>query len=152
MTKQLVTLFLAHVSVDWAAAPCWRSSVYTVLTYKGLFLSWLLPKCNSTNLVHKFDSFLIVHPVDQSRAHGLTRHTPPTQSLFPHIGDWTQSLLGRYSTTWAASSPFCSGYFGDRVLLLPRPAWTVILLFYTFCHCWDDSHAPPGLAFSFSFF
>jgi hypothetical protein len=23
---------------------------------------------------------------------------------------------------------------------LPRVAWTVVLLFYTSCHSWDDSH------------
>jgi hypothetical protein len=27
------------------------------------------------------------------------------------------------------SSPFCSGHFGDRVLLLLRPAWPPVLLF-----------------------
>jgi hypothetical protein len=38
-----------------------------------------------------------------------------------------------------ASSPFYSGYFGDRVsLFLPRLAWTTIFLFYASIHHWDD--------------
>jgi hypothetical protein len=36
-----------------------------------------------------------------------------------------------------ASSPFCSVYFRDRVLLF-CPTWTTILLFYASCYCWDD--------------
>jgi hypothetical protein len=31
---------------------------------------------------------------------------------------------------------------------LPRQAWIIILLFYAFCHCWDDRCAPPHSAFS----
>jgi hypothetical protein len=45
------------------------------------------------------------------------------------------------------SSPFSSGYFGDKVLLLPRPAWTKILLFYASHWSWDDRCAPLGLNF-----
>jgi hypothetical protein len=30
---------------------------------------------------------------------------------------------------------------------LPRPAWTMFLLFYAFCSSWNDRHAPPHLAF-----
>jgi hypothetical protein len=41
----------------------------------------------------------------------------------------TLNLLGWCSTIWTMpSSLLCSGYFGDRILLLPRPTWTVVLL------------------------
>jgi hypothetical protein len=36
-----------------------------------------------------------------------------------------------------ASHHFCSGYFEDKVLLIAHAAWTMILLFYTPCYCWD---------------
>jgi hypothetical protein len=31
-----------------------------------------------------------------------------------------------------SSSPFCSGSFGDRVSVLPRLAWTIVILFLCF--------------------
>jgi hypothetical protein len=46
-----------------------------------------------------------------------------------------------------ASSHFCSGYFGDKVLLLPRLAWTTVVLFYTSHHHWYDRCVPPCQAF-----
>jgi hypothetical protein len=32
---------------------------------------------------------------------------------------------------------------------LPKPAWTMILLFYSSCHVWDNRWASPCSAFSF---
>jgi hypothetical protein len=29
----------------------------------------------------------------------------------------------------------------------PRQAWTMSLLFYTFCHHWDDRYMPPQPVF-----
>jgi hypothetical protein len=37
-------------------------------------------------------------------------------------------------------------------LLLPRRAWTVILLFYTFHHCWDDRRMSLYPAFFWKLF
>jgi hypothetical protein len=48
-----------------------------------------------------------------------------------------------------ASSPFCSGYFGDRALHFTRPACSVIVLFYASCCSWDDRHAALHIAFFF---
>jgi hypothetical protein len=45
------------------------------------------------------------------------------------------------------SSPFPSGYFGDRILFLPRQVWTMILLFYPSSSSWDDRCVPPCIAF-----
>jgi hypothetical protein len=36
------------------------------------------------------------------------------------------------------TSSHTSSYFGDRVLLFPHAACTVILLFYASCCHWDD--------------
>jgi hypothetical protein len=34
-----------------------------------------------------------------------------------------------------------------RSWFLPRPAWTMILLFYASCHCWNDKNMPPHSTF-----
>jgi hypothetical protein len=38
-----------------------------------------------------------------------------------------------------SSNPFCSGYFGRKVLLFSRAAWTFIFQIYTSC-IWDERH------------
>jgi hypothetical protein len=62
-------------------------------------------------------------------------------------GIWTQGfMLARQVLYFLnyTSIHFCSGYFGDRVLLF---AWTAIL-FYIFQHSWDDRCTPPHQLFS----
>jgi hypothetical protein len=58
-------------------------------------------------------------------------------------GVWTQGLSLVRKTLYHlshTSSPLCSSYFGDRVLL--KPAWTVIPLFLVSHVAWDDKHGP----------
>jgi hypothetical protein len=65
--------------------------------------------------------------------------------LFGGAGVWYQGIVPTRKALYCtshATSPFCSGYFGDRVSPLVWLAWTTILLFMS-RHCWDDSCAPP---------
>jgi hypothetical protein len=62
------------------------------------------------------------------------------------LGFWTQSFPpGRQKLYCLShtSRPFCSCYFGDKVLLFST--WTLILLFYAFCSPWDQRITPPSL-------
>jgi hypothetical protein len=57
-------------------------------------------------------------------------------------------LLSRCSTAQATPPAiFALIIWKGGSHFLPRPAWTMILLFYSFYHCWDDRHAPPHPAF-----
>jgi hypothetical protein len=54
-------------------------------------------------------------------------------------------LLSRQSTTWATPSPFCFGYFGDRVSLFAQPG-TRFSYFMPPTIVGNDRHTPPCLA------
>jgi hypothetical protein len=71
--------------------------------------------------------------------------------LFGGTGIWIQvsSHLTRqlFYHLSHASSLLCLGYFWGRVLqtffFARADLGTIILLFYTSYHCWDDRHMPP---------
>jgi hypothetical protein len=57
-------------------------------------------------------------------------------------------LQGWYSTIWAIPPTLYALFiFRDGAHFLPRPAWTVILLFYTSWCNQDDRHVPPCSTF-----
>jgi hypothetical protein len=62
-------------------------------------------------------------------------------------------LLGMCSTAWAKHPAlYTLVIFEIRSHFLPKPVWTIVLLFYT-SHCyWDDRHVPrlPLLRWGFS--
>jgi hypothetical protein len=66
--------------------------------------------------------------------------------LFCDTGVWTQGFEQKTDDLSHISSSFCSGYFGDRVLLLLRLAWTAIL-FYASHHSWDYGCELPSSSF-----
>jgi hypothetical protein len=59
----------------------------------------------------------------------------------------TLHFLGRCSTTWHTTRHFCSVISQMVSHFLPRPTWTVILLFYASHYNWDIRHTPPHPAF-----
>jgi hypothetical protein len=70
-------------------------------------------------------------------------------SLFHFLGGtvtWTQGLhlVRRHFTAWCMLLVlFALVILETKSHFLPRPIWTMILLFYTSSPCWDDRHVPP---------
>jgi hypothetical protein len=68
---------------------------------------------------------------------------PETRHFFGGRGQYWASnskalcLQGRHSTTWAV---FAVVALEIGPHFLPRPPWATILLFYTFCFCWDNEY------------
>jgi hypothetical protein len=56
-------------------------------------------------------------------------------------------FLGRNSTAWAVPPVFFVLVILIRSHFFPRPVWSMIFLFYTSQHHWDDRHEPPHPAF-----
>jgi hypothetical protein len=57
-------------------------------------------------------------------------------------------LLGRYSTSWLMPPVLLFlVIFEMESCFLPKQVWTTVLLFYTFCHSWDDRYVTPCPAF-----
>jgi hypothetical protein len=68
--------------------------------------------------------------------------------LFPFFDLRALHLWGRCSIAWATPpNLFTLVILDTRSYFLPRPAWTIILLFYTFCFNWDDRHVPSHPTF-----
>jgi hypothetical protein len=65
--------------------------------------------------------------------------------FFCSSGDWSQGLVLYHLSH--STSPFCIGYFWDRVSFYARAAWIVILLFELPCRTWmtDMYHYPQLL-------
>jgi hypothetical protein len=102
--------------------------------------------------------FIIAHRLTSLNRIDAELQTKRTFYLFIYLfiyfggtGVWAQGFALTSQALYFishASRSFWSGYFGDRVSLLPRLAWISVLLIYTFCSCWDDRYASSCPAFS----
>jgi hypothetical protein len=74
--------------------------------------------------------------------------TPPSRSLlllfvFSVLGFELRAFCLVSRQTWAPPPALFTLVILDTGShFLPRPAWTLIVLLYTSCHCWDDRHLP----------
>jgi hypothetical protein len=69
--------------------------------------------------------------------------------FFGDNGVWTQGFPFTRQALYHLRkdvSPFCSCYFGYRVLLLPKLAWAATMLFYASLKTQDYKYTPPRAA------